>query len=71
MRNKSAVRTPEQAREWIKANGINITTFAQEHGISRFAVVDVLRGHRKGLRGDSHRAAIALGMKRNPKEIEL
>ena len=38
--------------EWSKANGFNPAT-----------VKAVLYGHSKGLRGESHRVAIALGIK--------
>jgi len=71
MSRKTSVRTAAQARKWIEANGITIAKWSEEHGFSKFAVVDLLRGRRKGLRGDAHRAAIALGMKPNPRDVEL
>jgi gp16 family phage-associated protein len=71
MPRKTAVRTAAQARRWIEANGITIEKWSAQQGLSKFAVIDLLRGRRKGLRGDGHRAAIALGMKLDPKDVEL
>lgn len=68
---RKTVRTAAQARRWIEANGITIAEWSEKNGFSKFAVIDLLRGRRKGKRGDSHRAAIALGMKRDPRELDL
>lgn len=43
--------------------GISISEWARAHGFHRMTVVDVLRGQRKGTRGEAHRVAIALGLK--------
>lgn len=65
------LRTPAQARKWLEANGINISEWSRQHGVSRHTVADLLRGKRKGHRGEAHRAAIALGMKADPKDVQL
>lgn len=55
--------TPEQARERLLAHGVNVAAFARQHGIKPAAVYAVLYGLNKGRRGESHRAAVALGIK--------
>lgn len=60
-------QTPESANAWFISHGICKTDWAKAHEIHRAIVVDLLRGRLKGLRGESHRAAIALGLKADPK----
>lgn len=61
-------RTKEEAAAWLDTNGISVAEFARKHGLKRMTVVDLLRGRRKGRRGEAHNAAIALGMKKgNPR----
>jgi len=61
------LRTPAQARRWLDERGITLTAFAREHGLSRYAVNDVLKGRSKGRYGKAHAAAVALGMKPPPR----
>jgi len=61
------LRTPAQARRWLDERGITLTDFAREHGLSRYAVVDVLKGRSKGRYGQAYRAAVALGIRPPPK----
>jgi len=62
------LRTAAEAKAWLESNGISQAEFARRHGLPRMAVVDTLRGRSRGLRGDHHTAAIALGMKAAPEE---
>jgi len=62
------LRTAAEAKAWLESNGISQAEFARSHGLPRMAVVDTLRGRSRGLRGDHHTAAIALGMKAAPGE---
>jgi gp16 family phage-associated protein len=57
------VRTAAQVRTEFEQAGVSITEWAKKHGFQRMTVVDVLRGSRKGLRGEAHRVAVALGLK--------
>ena len=50
-------------REEFRKAGVTLSEWARAHGFARMTVVDVLRGHRVGLRGEAHRVAIALGLK--------
>lgn len=59
-------QTPDSANAWFIRYGICKTHWAQAQGINRMVLVDLLRGRAKGLRGEAHRAAIALGLKANP-----
>lgn len=62
----SKLRTPEEARQFLRDNGITVVEFARQNGLDRHAVNDALRGVGKGNFGKSHQAAIALGIKRDP-----
>lgn len=59
-------RTPEEAHAFFVSHGICISDWCRENGFSRYTVVDLLRDRRKGLRGEAHRAAVALGLKPDP-----
>lgn len=58
-----ATRTPEQAKEWLSKQGKTVQEFAREHGLDPFTCYQVLSGAKKGMRGESHRAAVLLGIK--------
>lgn len=58
------LRTREQAREWLGEQGISTTQWAEDHGFNLPLVYEVLAGRKKGLRGQAHNIAIALGLKR-------
>lgn len=57
------VKTPEQVRAEFDARGMSISDFASKHDLSRAIVYGVLSGNKKGRRGESHRAAVLLGIK--------
>ncbi|NBI37266.1 DNA-binding protein [Xylella taiwanensis] len=42
---------------------MSIAEFARQHGLNYWITCQVLRGLRKGKRGESHRAAVLLGLK--------
>lgn len=63
MKTNSKPKTREQVRKYLRANGITVTEWSRKHGFDRYTVTDLLRGKRKGLWGESHRAAVALGLK--------
>ncbi|EWS77524.1 DNA-binding protein [Xylella taiwanensis] len=57
------VRTLEEARRDLDRRGMSIAEFARQHGLNYWITCQVLRGLRKGKRGESHRAAVLLGLK--------
>lgn len=59
-------QTPETALNYIRLNGLCVSELSRQFKIQRYAFVDLLRGQAKGYRGDSHRAAIVLGLKPAP-----
>ncbi|GAB1388967.1 hypothetical protein MASR1M6_11480 [Rubrivivax sp.] len=63
MLTKTTTKTPEQVRAEFTAAGIPVAEWCRAHGIDRNVVVDLLRGRTQGLRGEAHRAAVALGLK--------
>lgn len=58
-----ATRTPKQAKEWLAQQGKTVQEFAREHSLDPFTCYQVLSGVKKGVRGESHRAAVLLGIK--------
>ena len=65
------LRTAEQAREWLRSNGLSASQFARDKGLSLDAVKEVLNGRSKANFGKAHAAAVALGMKPNPEITTL
>lgn len=63
----SDLRTAQEAREWLVANGITVVQFAKTHALPVYTVKDVLLGRSKARTGMAHAAAVALGMKPNPR----
>lgn len=43
--------------------GISISKWAKAHGVDRSTTYQVLRGEKKGRRGEAHRVAVLLGIK--------
>ena len=61
-----ALRTAEQARQWLIDNGLSVSAFAEKHGLDRNAVNNALRSSSRCRIGKTHDAAVALGMKAAP-----
>lgn len=55
--------TAEQARAKLDRAGISIAEFCRAHELNKNLVSDLLNGRKKGRRGESHRAAVLLGIK--------
>lgn len=54
----------DAVRELFAENGISVAEWARERGFSTGLVYQVLEGRRKCLRGQSHKIAVELGLKR-------
>lgn len=65
--NMSKPRTPAAVRAEFIAYGITVSSWCRERGFHRLTVVDLLRGKRVGIRGEAHLAAVALGLKPDPR----
>lgn len=63
MNTMPAPLTPEQARAQLDRAGISIAEFCRTHSLNKNLVSDLLNGRKKGRRGESHRAAVLLGIK--------
>lgn len=57
------LKSREQVAADFKAAGVTVAEWARTNGFHRMTVVEVLRGTRKGLYGEAHRCAVALGLK--------
>lgn len=53
----------DAARDRLKRLGLSAKEWAQENGLTPSTVYAVLNGQKKCLRGESHRAAVLLGIK--------
>jgi len=52
-----------EVRNLFETNGISVAEWSRDHGFPSALVYRVLRGEAKCRRGETHRIAIALGMK--------
>ena len=59
-------RTPQQVQCWFRENGLTVADWSADRGFNPALVYAVLKGERKCLRGQSHRIAVALGLKSEP-----
>ncbi len=60
------MKSAAQVRADFKRRNVNITQWAMKRNFPPQVVLDLLHGRSKGVRGDSYRAAIALGIKDQP-----
>ncbi|RKT58790.1 gp16 family phage-associated protein [Azonexus fungiphilus] len=63
MNTPNPIRSPQECRSLIEDAGISIAEWARENRFSCGLVYQVLEGKRRCLRGQSHRIAVALGLK--------
>lgn len=57
------LQDPARARAIFEASGWSVAEWARLQGFSTGLVYQVLEGRRKCMRGQSHRIAVALGLK--------
>jgi gp16 family phage-associated protein len=55
--------SPEEARAKLDEQGLSIAKWAVKNGLNPNTVSDLLNGRKKGVRGESHNAAVLLGLK--------
>lgn len=60
---RSFKKNPEAAKQELYAEGVTLVEFASKHGFKYRTVSEVVRGVNKGLYGEGHRVAVALGIK--------
>lgn len=58
-----AAISPESAKQALYARGVTLKQFASTHGFKYRTVSEVVRGVNKGLYGEGHKVAVALGIK--------
>jgi gp16 family phage-associated protein len=61
---KKALRTANEVKADFDAKGISVAEWSRTHGFRSGIVYQVLSGDKKGRRGEAHRAAVLLGLKR-------
>lgn len=57
------IRTPEEVRAELASKGISVSQWAASNGFSVNLVFEVLAGRKQGIRGQSHKIAVKLGLK--------
>lgn len=57
------LRTRQEARAYLKSLGMGINEWARSHGLQPYNAHALLCGNCVGTRGQSHDAAVLLGMK--------
>jgi gp16 family phage-associated protein len=57
------VGSPKEAKSALYAKGITLKEFAKKNGFKYRTVSEVVRGVNKGLYGEGHQVAVALGIK--------
>lgn len=57
------LKTREQVRRQFNRVGKSVAQWSREHNVSQSMTYQVLRGDKKGDRGDAHRIAVLLGIK--------
>lgn len=56
-------RTSRDVKQEFERKGISIASWARANGFETNLVFEVLAGRKKGVRGQSHRIAVKLGLK--------
>lgn len=63
MTPKPNLKTHQQVAADFQAAGINVSEWARVNGFHRMTVVQLLNGKLQGNWGETHRCAVALGLK--------
>jgi len=63
MRLTNPIKSAAEVREDLNRRGKSVREVSREIGVSERIVYELLRGRFKGKRGESHKAAVLLGMK--------
>lgn len=70
----SPIKSPEEVREQFRNTGVSVAHWARVRGFNLPLVYSVLHGRSRALRGESHRIAVALGLRdttRDPTFLQL
>jgi gp16 family phage-associated protein len=65
-----ALRTPEEAKAWLRRHGVTISDWARRRGFKPAVVSAVLAGRTRGSWGEAHTVAVALGLQPAPDSNE-
>ena len=63
MTTKNQLKTREQARAEFRRTGQSMAAWARAHGVHKETLYSVLKGKKKGERGDAHKVMVLLGIK--------
>ncbi len=68
-KRRARTKTHRQVRQEFIDAGVSIKAWAERRGMSHWLVYRVLNDERPATRGESHRIAVALGLKRGKAEV--
>lgn len=57
------LRTSKDVRDEFNRKGVSVASWARANGFETNLVFEVLSGRKKGVRGQSHKIAVKLGLK--------
>jgi gp16 family phage-associated protein len=57
------LRTSRDVRDEFQRKGVSVAAWARANGFETNLVFEVLSGRKKGVRGQSHKIAVKLGLK--------
>ncbi|KAF5074229.1 hypothetical protein DSECCO2_183360 [anaerobic digester metagenome] len=57
------IRTIQEVSAEFQSRGKSVAEWARENGLNPMVVYDLMQGRSAGKRGESHRAAVLLGIK--------
>lgn len=58
------LKTREQVIDELDRKGMSVAAWSRQHGLNSSTVLAVLKGNRKARIGESHKAAVLLGIKK-------
>ncbi len=70
MARKKRLRTPDEVKRELEAQGLTIAGWARANGLRPRHVYDVLSGRNRGKFGTAHAIAVLLGIKTGEAERE-
>ena len=60
------VNNTDDVKSYFLSHGLSVNAWCKQHSFSRNVVKNLLSGRGRGNRGETHLAAIALGLKLSP-----
>ena len=66
---RARIKTHDEVKQEFRDAGVSICDWARQNGYTASVVYTVLNDKRPSVRGESHRVAVALGLKRADAQV--